>query len=234
MNDKHSGKSFIITLILAAFGLTFSAQAEEDPSPELVMEAVRESTSRTKEHTLEGRLRRYETGKKFPFKMTVRGPQISFMFTGKPPQIIVLDLKEKGVLLRESINGGKYKPVPLSAYGNDIRGTGINYVDISMTFLYWPNPKFEAHDRVGDRLAWRVSVKNPGKSGPYARMRVWVDKNTGALLRIQGMNTAGKVIKQMEVRDVKKVRGVWTLKRMDIIGIDPVKGRAVSRTHMEF
>ncbi len=235
MNTNLSGKSFILMLVSSLFcGASLVNADDKDPHPDAILEAARFSAAQVEEHTMEGYLRHLESNKRFPFKMTIRKRQIAYMFTKNPQHIIVLDLMDERHRLRESKAGRPYVDVPTAAYSQEIRGTGVNYVDISMHYLYWPNAKFEATDTVANRLTWRVSVPNPSKSGPYTSMRIWVDKNTGALMRVQGLNANGKVTKQMEVRDVKKVRGVWEPKRIDIVTIDPNSGRAVSRTQMKF
>jgi hypothetical protein len=234
MNSKHSGKSFILLLLSVTAGLTGVVRSDEkDPHPDSILEAARRSAAQAKNVTLEGQLRRYETRKRAKFKVTFRPGQIVFMFPEKPEHIIALDIMENGHRLRESKQGSEFADVPSAAYGNDIRGMGVNYLDISMAYLYWPNAVFEAHDRVSDMLAYRVSVKNPHKGGPYGSVRLWINKESGAPVRIQGISRAGKVIKQMEIRKVQRVDDTLMPKRMDITTINPNTGRSISRTFME-
>jgi len=225
-------------LITAAVALASSgplATAEEPIDAAAVLRAVRHSTAQNEELTLKGQLR--EGRKKHPFRMTIRRTQIAFLFEDKPPHTVVLDLGADQFRLRENHNNRPFSDVPPAEYGTPIRNTGVNYLDISLAYLYWPNPKYIKEDVVSERITWLVEVQNPDPKGPYAKLLIWIDKQTGGLMRMQGYNKEGKLIKRMQVMEVQRVkRGgkkYWALEKMQIYTLDPKTGRVRSRTYME-
>ena len=223
-----------VAVALASSGPLCRAQ-EGEIDAEALLHAVRHSTAQNEELTLKGQLR--EGRKKHPFRMTIRRTQIAFLFEDKPPHTVELDLGADQFRLRENHNGGQFTDVAPSDYGKAIRKTGVNYLDISLAYLYWPNPKYIKEDVVSERITRLVEVKNPNPSGPYAKLLIWIDKQTGGLMRMQGYDKAGKLIKRMQVMEVQRVkRGgkkYWALEKMQIYTLDPKNGRVRSRTYME-
>ena len=231
-------KTLLILALTTLASLGPLAVGKDAPPAENILAAVRHSTAQNEELTLDGHLRQRETGKKHPFRMTIRRTQIAFLFEDTPQHTVVLDLGGETFRLRERHNGqGEFLDVPPPNYGQPLRGTGINYLDISLAYLYWPNPTYIKEDVVSERITWLVQVNNPRKDGPYAKLDIWVDQNTGGLLRMQGYDWQGRLVKKMEVKDVqtKESEGkkVWTLKKMEVLALDPEKRRVISRTYME-
>jgi len=150
---------------------------------------------------------------------------------------VVLDLGADRFRLRENHSNGPFTDVAPGDYGKPIRNSGVNYLDISLAYLYWPDPKYIKEDVVSERITHLVEVQNPSATGPYAKLLIWIDRQTGGLMRMQGYNKAGKLTKRMQVIEVQRVkRGdkkYWALEKMQIYTLDPKTGRVRSRTYME-
>ena len=67
-----------------------------------------------------------------------------------------------------------------------IGGTGITLEDLTMPYLFWPNPRKLEDDRLKNRDCWKFQVANPGDDGRFRQMLVWIDRQTGALLQSVG------------------------------------------------
>lgn len=227
----------LIPALAALASLAPSAQAQDAPNAEQILQSVRHSSAQNEELTLEGRLR-VAGGQRHPFRMTIRPRQIAFLFEEKPQHSIVLDLGSDSYRLRERHGTtGPFTDVGPEQYGHSLRDTGVNYLDISLAYLYWPNPKLLEEDVVAERLTWKLELTNPGREGPYAKLHIWVDQNTRGLMRMQGYDAQGRLVKKMEARDVQRVESgekkVWALKKMTVTAYDPQAGRVLSRTYLE-
>lgn len=215
--------------------------AKDPPSAEAMLNAVRRSSTSSEDLKMKGLLRQDRadlTRVKEPFVVEMNGPRIAFHFTKGDKQSIVMDLANDGFLLQESSNGEAYAAVPEAKYAQSVRGMDANYEDISLAYLYWPDPEYLGEDRVGERLAYKVRVTNPKKEGPYRYMLVWVDQDFGALLRMRGYNADDQMMKQMEVMDVMKIKekgkpDTWMVKKLQMVSVDP-KTKATQKTYMEF
>ena len=218
--------------------LALPLMAEEEPTAEQMLRWVRINGA-VQEGSMDGHLRDSE-GKKVPFNLTMEKGGMSFAFEN-PKQVIALDLGAEDLTIRESISGGELKPVPAERFGESIRGTDANFEDIALRFLFWANPSFETEkdgskivDRVATRECYKIRSNNPRKSGPYAAVFAWVDRESGALMRVQGYNWNGKCTKQLEVISARKVDDAWMLKQLRVDRVDPATGKVVSRTWLNF
>ena len=231
-------KSLLILTFSALASLGQPAEAKDVPDAETILRGVRHGSSQNEGLTLDGRLRIRETDQRHPFRMMIERTQITFLFQSEPRHTIVLNLGGDTLRLRERKGeAGELVDVPSENYGLPLWGSGINYLDISLAYLYWPKPKYIKEDVVSERLTWLLQVTNPGKEGPYSKLDVWIDQDTGGLLRMKGYDWQGNFIKKMEVRKVQRVKSgdkkVWALKKMEVWVIDPKTRRTVSRTYME-
>ncbi|MBB5352052.1 hypothetical protein HNR46_002293 [Haloferula luteola] len=114
-----------------------------------------------------------------------------------------------------------------------IASSDLTYEDLSFRFLYWPNPSLEGSERVSTRDCWKIRVNNPGNKGAYGLVYVWVDKEYGAFMKVEGFDRKGKRIKRFQVSDVMKIPGgKWTLKKMEVATMNG--DRATSRSNLTF
>ncbi len=183
---------------------------------------------RSQNRVFTGRLR--NEGRVIPFQLTLRGDLIRYDFSdGRPP--LVLKLGNRGTTLEESgdaVRGARLK--------DRIDGTDITYEDLAMKFLFWDLAKLEGERIIiAGRKSWQISLIAPGRgSSNYASVRVWVDKGSGALTRMEGYDRSGKLIKRFEVRNIQKLDdGSWALKQMRIQSMDGARSGDRSPTYLE-
>jgi hypothetical protein len=70
----------------------------------------------------------------------------------------------------------------------------------------------------------------PAKDAPYASVLLWVDKESGAIMRMEGFDGNGRLTKRFEVVSAQKIEGRWFLKQMRVeemqLGTDKVQSRS--------
>jgi negative regulator of sigma E activity len=64
-------------------------------------------------------------------------------------------------------------------------------------------------------------------------VRVWIDKASAALLRIEGYDHEGRLAKRFEVVSAQKIDGQWMLKQMRVERIDPATRKTNGITYLE-
>jgi len=102
-----------------------------------------------------------------------------------------------------------------------INGTDLSFEDLSMRFLYWKKSKIEGEERISSQKCYRIRLENPGKTGDYSIVNVWVHKKFGSLMKVVGYDHRGMPLKQFQVTDLMKVGKEYTLKRMRVDSYDP-------------
>lgn len=167
---------------------------------------------------------------KLPISLFLRGENIQFT-TGEGRKRFHMRLGDDQFDLFEIIDG-KQRAFPSGKLSESIAGTDLTYEDLAFRFLYWPNPKLEGDERVSRNDCWKLRVNNPGNKGAYAAIYVWIHKDSGAFMKIEGFDRSGKRLKRFEVREVQKVGDGYTLKEMDVSTMNG--DRTASRSKLSF
>jgi hypothetical protein len=232
----------LLTVSLFSVNLTpqLSAQEEEtvrkagdaEPTGEEILRLVRMSQALQDLKKLTGRLRNDDDeGKEFPMQLSMSDNVIRFVFTN-PNEIINLDLNENGTKLRRVTSGNNVE-MPLSLYSEQVRSTYINYEDLAMRFLYWPNAKVLDTDTVSFMKCWVVRVVNPDGRGPYATVDVWVHQGSGAIAQMIAYDVKGRKLKMFRVSKGQKYNGAWILKQMRVESFNVDTNKVKGRTYVE-
>ncbi len=202
------------------------------PTGEEILKLVRMSQALQEFNRLTGRLRNDDReGKEYGLELTMSGSVIRFSFKN-PNEIINLDLGEAASKLRRVTASGNLE-MPVALYGESVRGTAINYEDLSMRFLYWPNAQVVSQATVSFMKCWVVRVANPDGRGPYRTVDVWVHQGSGAIAQMIAYDASGKKVKMFTVRKGQKYKGAWILKQMRVEAFNPASGKVTGRTYLE-
>ena len=139
---------------------------------------------------------------------------------------------EGGSELVESGPEGSGKLTPAN-FDKHILGSDLTYEDLALRFVYWPRAVIEGKDSIKTRDAWKLRLTAPNRRTQYGSALVWVDRDSGGLLRVDGFDWQGKLTKRFEVVSVQKIGDKTYLKQMRIENVDPASSRVVSRTYLE-
>ena len=206
----------------------FSDVAVADADAEAILQAVRVNPL-GKPITLNAQLR---TGTdKVPFQIAVRDGKISYIFQN-PSQEILLGLGEKSSTLEER-RGGKTGAVSPARYDDPVRGGLLSYEDLALRFLYWKNPRLLGEEVVETLPAYKIEIQAPPTTSQYGVVRVWIGRQSGALLRIEGYDRNGRLAKSFKVVSGQKIDGQWMLKQMRVEQLEPEARKVTGRTYLE-
>jgi len=218
---KNCFSAFFLVLLVAA-----AARADSDA--EVILKAAR-TNPLGRPMVLNAQLR--AGGTKVPFQIAVRDGKIAYVFEN-PPQEILLGLGEDSSTLQER-KGGKTQPVAPARYDDSVRGGLLTYEDLAMRFLYWKNPKLLGEEKINTRLAYKIEIPAPPTATEYGVVRVWVDKNAGTLMQIEGYDRDGRLSKKFTVVSGQQIDGQWMLKQMRVERLDPETRKVALRTYLE-
>jgi hypothetical protein len=214
---------FSLALIFTAIQLTLQAQDAES-----ILHAARlNPTSRP------AVLRAQIRGEGAPAPLTIRLKDhlIRYEFTD-PDQTILLKLDPTETKLSEKLKGTT-KPLPPERLHDSVRDTGVTYEDLSLGFLYWPRPVLQGEETVKTRSCWKIDLQAPSSEPLYGVARVWIDKQSGAILRIEGYDKNGLLLRRFEIVSAQKIDGLWMLKQMRIESFKPGYSDPISRRYLE-
>ena len=217
----------LIILLALVIPLT-TVEAEAPPSAKEILAQVRLQQSQ-QQLDLQGQLRSDATV--IPFRITQTGPIIRYTFAN-PPEVVQLRLGEDGSRL-DLVLLNSTKKFSSSRLDEKIGGTAVTYGDLALKFLYWPNPQVIGAETLRTRNCWKLRLSAPSKNAQYATVLLWVDKESGALMRMEGYDQQGQLVKRFEVVSAQKIDGRWFLKQMRIEEMQPGTDKVRSRTYLE-
>ena len=229
---RHSsiGASFVIRhscfVIFLAFALAIYGASP--PSAKEILDSVRLLEAR-QQIDLDGQLR--ENEKAIPFHLTQTGSLIRYSFVD-PEEVLQLRLGENGSRLDLVTDAGAEK-FPAEKLNEKIRGTGISYEDLALKFLYWENARVLGDETVRTRSCWKLQLVAPSRDSQYWNVLIWVDKASGALMRMEAYDWDGKLVKRFEVISAQKIDNRWFLKQMRVEELQPGTNKVQARTYLE-
>lgn len=210
------------------FLLLASTYAEPAPSAKDILESVRLRQTQ-QELDLHGQLR--QNNVVVPFELVQNGPIVRYIFSN-PDETLQLRIGEKDSRLEEVTRAGVEKVTP-AQFDHKIRDTDVTYEDLALKFLYWPDVEVVGSDNIRTRNCWKLEMHAPNERSQYARVLLWVDKSGGALMRLEGYDSAGLMVKRFEVISAQKIENRWFLKQMRIEQFQPGAKHVQSRTYLE-
>jgi Outer membrane lipoprotein-sorting protein len=216
--------TFVICVALAAF----SVRAEPPPSAKDILDSVRMLESR-QQIDLQGQLRQDDMV--IPFRLMQNGPLIRYTFTN-PDETLELRLGENSSRLELVSDAGTEK-VGTSKLQEKIRGTILTYGDLAFKFLYWPTARVLGEENVRTRKCWKLQLRAPSRDSTYSNVLLWVDKASGALMRMEGYDWDAKLVKRFEVVSAQKIEGRWFLKQMRVEQFQPGTNHVEARAYLE-
>jgi hypothetical protein len=202
--------------------------AEPAPSAREILATVRMQQTQ-QQLDLQGQLR--QEGTIVPFRLTQTGPLIKYSFAN-PPEALQLRLGENDSRLEQLSQGGAEKITP-AQFDRKVRGTAITYEDLALKFLYWPAARVLGEESVRSRRCWKVELQAPSRDSQYSRVLLWADKNSGALMEMEGYDWKARLAKRFEVISAQKIDGRWFLKQLRIEEMQPTTNKVQSRTYLE-
>ncbi len=210
------------------FALALSIYGATPPSAKEILDSVRMLEAR-QQIDLDGQLR--ENEKVIPFHLAQTGSLIRYSFAD-PEEVLQLRLGENGSRLDLVTDDGAEK-FPAEKLNEKIRGTGISYEDLALKFLYWENARVLGDETVRTRSCWKLQLVAPSRDSHYWNVVIWIDKASGALMRMEAYDWDGKLVKRFEVISAQKIDNRWFLKQMRVEELKPGTNKVQARTYLE-
>ena len=220
-------KKFILLALLFWSGEFAGAFAQEDPNT--ILDQIRFAQAQISK-PLTGRLRP-EDGVSIPFELRLKGSEIDYQFSN-PPETLNLQLTDSGSILTDDDAAGR-QTLSGSKLQGAVRGTDITYEDLSLRFIYWRNAKLNGEQRVRAITCSIVDVQPPSRNTAYSTVRLWIAKDRGALIKAEGFDWQGKLVKRFEIISGQRVEEKTIFKQIRIERINADTGKVVSRTYLE-
>ena len=202
--------------------------AQSRPSAKDILASVRMIESK-QQLDLQGQLRQNDVV--IPFRLVQNGPLIRYSFTNSD-EVLQLRLGENSSRLDLVSDTGTEKFAG-SRLNQKIRDTSVTYEDLAFKFLYWPTARVLGEENVRTRKCWKLQLRAPSREWQYSNVLLWIDKASGALMRMEGYDWNAQLAKRFEVVSAQKIEGRWFLKQMRVEEFQPGTSHVLARTYLE-
>ena len=216
-------KATVVLFLTALF-----LQAETSPTAKEILSSVRMQQAQ-QQIDLEGQLRQNEVV--VPFHLIQSGPVVRYIFSD-PDEALQLQLNPNDSRL-DQISGSGVEKIAPAQFDRKIRGTDVTYEDLALKFIYWPDAKVVGEENIRSRNCWKLQLRPPSRQSQYSNVLLWIDKESGALMRMEGYDWNGQLAKRFEVISAQKINHRWFLKQMRIEQLQPGTNHVQSRTYLE-
>ena len=214
--------------IASTIFLPLLTDGEPPPSAQQILASVR-MVEASQQIDLQGQLR--ENDIIIPFRLTQNGPLIRYSFTN-PDEVLQLRLGQNSSRL-DFVTGAGTEKFATGKLSQKIRGTSLTYEDLAFKFLYWQTARVLGEENVRTRNCWKLQLRAPSRESQYSNVLLWIDKTSGALMRMEGYDWNAQVVKRFEVVSAQKIDNRWFLKQMRIEELQPGTNHVQSRTYLE-
>lgn len=92
--------------------------------------------------------------------------------------------------------------------------SSFSLYDLALPFLRWPDAKSLGDDRTRGRDCHAIEVRAAGE--PYARAKLWIDKEYCGLLRAEVFNGSDALVKRFAVTSFKRIGEVWVPRGLEM------------------
>jgi hypothetical protein len=125
---------------------------------------------------------------------------------------------------------GELKPLTGEAADIPLGGSDFWLSDLGFQFYHWPDQNRLKGEMRRGKPCYVLECTNPHPApGGYARVKVWIEKESGAPLLADTYGADGNLFKEFELGSIQKVNGRYELKDLEIIN-----DRTGSRTRLVF
>ncbi len=129
------------------------------------------------------------------------------------------------------LEGSPLRAAPLPPLNQSIQDTDVTWLDLSLSFLWWTGGVRQGEADVRGRLCDVVDVSAPGGyPADFDGMRLWLDRKIGVVMRAEGYDRAGALVRRMDVKSFKKINGRWVIKDIEFQRF-PEKTKTSLRVH---
>ena len=215
-------------IILLYFVSALSIYSAPVPSANEILASVRMIEAQ-QQIDLQGQLR--ENDSVIPFRLIQNGPLIRYSFTN-PDEVLQLRLGQNSSRLDLVTDTGTEK-FAAEKLSQKIRGTSLTYEDLAFKFLYWQSARILGEENVRTRNCWKLQLRAPSRESQYSNVLLWIDKASGALMRMEGYDWNAQLVKRFEAVSAQKIDNRWFLKQMRIEELQPGTNHAQARTYLE-
>jgi len=122
-----------------------------------------------------------------------------------------------GALAYTAYGGPDVKPMAQPDLSRPLAGTDLTWLDLSLSFLWWPGARTIGTERVKGRPCYVVEVPAPaGAAAGCAAVRLWIETQVRVLMQAEAYDARGERLRALRVKSFKKLQDLWMVQDLEV------------------
>ncbi|ACD83948.1 outer membrane lipoprotein-sorting protein [Candidatus Methylacidiphilum infernorum] len=169
----------------------------------------------------------------YPITLILHDRSMEYHFMGLPLQIHVEINPDNTYVAYKNHPSDPWQPITGFNRTKHILNTDISYEDLCLDFIRWDKIKPLGTDSIKTLSCWAFEAYPGPVPSAYAKVRYWIAEDYYALLRVEGYNAGGQIVKRLDINSVQRIGDAYVIKEMQIATIPPGKTLSSSKTYIQ-
>jgi hypothetical protein len=147
---------------------------------------------------------------------------------GGPQSHLAISWDQRRKPVYRYFEGYPLRAAPLPNLAEPIPGTDISWMDLSLSFLWWPGARTVGRQDVRGQSCWVVDIPAPDTYAGCAGVRLWISPRIIILLKAEAYDANNQPMRRLDVKSFKRVNNRWVIKDIELTAL-PARTRTVLR-----
>jgi hypothetical protein len=113
--------------------------------------------------------------------------------------------------------GAKLEPAELAQLDSPLEGTDLNWLDLTLSYLWWPNGRTVGAESIKGRECYMVDLPiPPGVATHCALIRLWIESKFHMLMQAEALDAKQQRLRVLRIKSFKKVKDVWMVEDLEV------------------
>ncbi|MCX7010092.1 MAG: outer membrane lipoprotein-sorting protein [Kiritimatiellaeota bacterium] len=113
--------------------------------------------------------------------------------------------------------GAKLEPAVLTLLDSPLEGTDINWLDLTLSYLWWTGGRTVGTEHVKGRLCYIVDLPVPRDvSALCSTVRLWIEAKVHVLMQAEAFDAKQQRLRAPRIKSFKKVKDFWMIEDLEV------------------
>ena len=130
---------------------------------------------------------------------------------------LAVERPAEGAIAYKLFRGAKLEPAELAQLDLPLEGTDLNWLDLTLSYLWWPNGRTVGTESVKGRQCYMVDLPiPPGVATHCALIRLWIESKFHMLMQAEALDAKQQRLRVLRIKSFKKVKDVWMVEDLEV------------------
>lgn len=122
-----------------------------------------------------------------------------------------------GEIAYKLFQGPQLEPATLTLLDSPLAGLDLNWLDLSLSYLWWPNGRTIGTESVKGRPCYVVDLPVPRDvSALCSTVRLWIEAKVHVLLQAEAFDAKQQRLRALRIKSFKKVKDLWLIEDLEV------------------